>query len=848
MPRKISVDTLIERMSDPDADPEKLSPYFILDEEASRAFGPRFQLNPNTVKIEDDPTGQARSAQAMNGANWFARMNRKSKFFKKLQGGYSGPIIVSEGDSWFQYPLLLWDTIDWLMDDYAIFSLGAAGDLLKNMADKKEFLSAIEDNNAEILLMSGGGNDLVAQGALASHLEAFDKDLQPEDYLLPSFTALLDGALAQYARMFTEVRETFPHVNILCHGYDYPVPNKDKWLGKPMEERGIREKGLQKSIARVMMDRFNRRLRRLAASMPHVTYIDCRGVVTDARWHDGLHPTSDGYKDVARKFKAEIGRLANARGAPPVMISGPFGKAGALAKVAEPEPVVAGGPATGMSLHLGLNLVDPDHYGGWDGALKACEADAHAMEALAKEQGFKTKKLLTKKATRKAVVDEIMEAAKKLKAGDMFLMTVSAHGGRIPDFNKDEDHDGDEPMDETLCLYDFQLADDELYMLWSKFRAGVRILVVPDTCHSGSMVRAGPALPGTLFGQTIAAPAGLRAMPLEIEDKVWRQNETAYRTASNSYGAFKESVMMHPLSTPIQASVLNLGACKDDQYAQDGAEHGAFTGALLKVWNGGTFAGDYRAFRDAINAEIDSPSQTPQLFEKLVRVPDFAKDVPFTLNPGKKAKPMTVITGGQGMTEGEEADSIPDAEVEAIFTRQSSGFMTRSAAAAMAWPDYMAFDAFIRGLGLQNFKTDEFLILGGAHQGAGPCAGKNTYPPQHLWSNIAATARALDTFRTRIGKPVAITNAYRSPAYNACIPGSATNSLHMQFCALDFKVSGMAAPDAAMALRVLRDREGLFVGGIGQYNSFTHIDTRGSNATWPQSFRDATPPHSLTGI
>ena len=303
--------------------------------------------------------------------------------------------------------------------------------------------------------------------------------------------------------------------------------------------------------------------------------------------------------------------------------------------------------------------------------------------------------------------------------------------------------------------------------------------------------------------------------------------------------------MMNPLSTPIQASVLNLGACRDEQFAQDGADHGAFTGALLKVWNEGAFKGDYRAFRDAINAEIGSPSQTPQLFETLLKFPRFAEDVPFTINPTKKAQSVVVATGDLGTIEGEESDTISEAEVDAIFNRKSQGFVTRSRSDAMQWVDYADFDIFIKGLGLHHFGTDEFLILGGAHNGTGPCAGKNTYPPRHLWPRIAATAKALDVFRSRIGKPVAITNAFRSPAYNACIPGSATKSLHMEFNALDFKVSGMAAPDAAMALRVLRDREALFVGGIGRYNSFTHIDTRGSNATWPSGFRDASVPSNI---
>ena len=43
-------------------------------------------------------------------------MRRRWAFESRLAGGYNGPIIVSEGDSWFQYPLKLEDVS---ADDYA---------------------------------------------------------------------------------------------------------------------------------------------------------------------------------------------------------------------------------------------------------------------------------------------------------------------------------------------------------------------------------------------------------------------------------------------------------------------------------------------------------------------------------------------------------------------------------------------------------------------------------------------------------------------------------------------------------------------------------------------------------
>lgn len=54
----------------------------------------------------------------------------------------------------------------------------------------------------------------------------------------------------------------------------------------------------------------------------------------------------------------------------------------------------------GLSLHVGLNAVDPHHYAGWSGPLNACEADARDMKAIAQSQGFQASLLLTAQARR----------------------------------------------------------------------------------------------------------------------------------------------------------------------------------------------------------------------------------------------------------------------------------------------------------------------------------------------------------------------------------------------------------------------------------------------------------------
>ena len=49
--------------------------------------------------------------------------------------------------------------------------------------------------------------------------------------------------------------------------------------------------------------------------------------------------------------------------------------------------------AKGLALTIGLNSVDPKHYGGWSGELNACEADAEDMADIGKSRNFKVKTL-----------------------------------------------------------------------------------------------------------------------------------------------------------------------------------------------------------------------------------------------------------------------------------------------------------------------------------------------------------------------------------------------------------------------------------------------------------------------
>lgn len=272
----------------------------------------------------------------------------------------------------------------------------------------------------------------------------------------------------------------------------------------------------------------------------------------------------------------------------------------------------------GLSLHIGLNYVDPDRYGGWDGELAACEFDANDMQALAAGRGFQTQKLLRADATAANVIAALRAAAAKLKRGDLFLLTYSGHGGQVPDVNGDE-FDNDR-QDETWCLYDRQLIDDELWALWGRFKAGVRILVLSDSCHSGTVTKDIPAFMPAGPG---AGPAPkIRMMPLRV-------GRATYKARRREYDAIQQA---NPAAerARVRASVLLLSGCQDNQYSLDGPRNGLFTGTLKRVWNKGRFKGDHRTFRDQIAARMPA-SQTPNYYVVGRPSPAFEHQTPFAI-------------------------------------------------------------------------------------------------------------------------------------------------------------------------------------------------------------------------
>ena len=110
----------------------------------------------------------------------------------------------------------------------------------------------------------------------------------------------------------------------------------------------------------------------------------------------------------------------------------------------------------------------------------------------------------------------------------------------------------------------------------------------------------------------------------------------------------------------------------------------------------------------------------------------------------------------------------------------------------------------------KNFRLDEFLRNSGL--------AKDEMPEPWILESLHKLANRLQAVRDVLGKPINITSGYRTPAHNKAV-GGAKNSFHLKGMAADIVVAGMSPREVQEALKN-------WSGGMGAYETFTHLDIR----------------------
>ena len=200
--------------------------------------------------------------------------------------------------------------------------------------------------------------------------------------------------------------------------------------------------------------------------------------------------------------------------------------------------------------------------------LDGCVNDAKSIESIIVSRFLfrpdKVDSLYNEVATRDGILKQMNALLEKSKTGDVAFIYYAGHGSQVRNSSSKEADKKDETMVpcDTWKLGVQDIRDKELAKIYNKFiDKGVKLTVIFDCCHSGSLSRGVP----------------------EIDPAKFR-----YIAASN-YDA-KDASQPTPPETRKEGTFLIMSAAQDNEFAQEqiddnGDHHGAFTIAFTEALN-----------------------------------------------------------------------------------------------------------------------------------------------------------------------------------------------------------------------------------------------------------------------
>jgi hypothetical protein len=251
-------------------------------------------------------------------------------FVQKRSAGL--PAAFSIGDSWFDYPI--YENVIDRIDDTDLFAIKRhelSGALLGEVRAQITGPDQLKAFGADVLLVSGGGNDLV--------IKEWIRTLFVEEQGQADPASLIDddvwqAQIERFQAAYQEIVDDFTSagITVVVHGYDYLIPTGkgvlfDFWRGKPWVQPALIEKGIvdparQRFLGHKIVEDFNDRVvkpldtgDRFPDGRKTVVYVDCRGAITpESEWANELHPTKRGFEEVAARFVPLLHDLLDPRG------------------------------------------------------------------------------------------------------------------------------------------------------------------------------------------------------------------------------------------------------------------------------------------------------------------------------------------------------------------------------------------------------------------------------------------------------------------------------------------------------------------------------------------------------
>lgn len=274
--------------------------------------------------------------------NNIARLRRKSKTsnskeFTQMRIRFPERLnIVSEGDSWFAYPPkwliagkpsnLISHISQWTRGKANFYSMASNGDEAVDMVSGKQKHQLVNllrwhtrrsnRKPIDLLLFSGGGNDVVGQNDFERFLNRDGASYITAEQCVN--IPRLDRKIKQIGLAYEELLDIRDHYSpdtiVITHTYDYPFPSlvgghflggliKTKaWMKRFMDEVNIKEE-LQVDVIKIFMERIGDEILSISGHRDKFIVVDSKGTLNGKNeWLNEIHPTSNGFKTIALKI------------------------------------------------------------------------------------------------------------------------------------------------------------------------------------------------------------------------------------------------------------------------------------------------------------------------------------------------------------------------------------------------------------------------------------------------------------------------------------------------------------------------------------------------------------------
>jgi len=242
------------------------------------------------------------------------------------------------------------------------------------------------------------------------------------------------------------------------------------------------------------------------------------------------------------------------------------------------------------------------NYPGTGSELYGCVNDAEDWSTVLAERGYEVDTLFNEEATAAEILSKLAAMVSRCEYGDIACFTFSGHGSWVPD------ESGDEPdgRDEVICPADIEqgiwISDDQLAEVFAERARGARVVMLADSCHSGTVSRLSTAL------RPHERASKIRFLPPEV---FYGRNSPEILDV--------RGIGSRPAKAAGSSASLLISGCKDTEYSYDAwfgdRANGAFTRAAIDALKEVHATASYAEWHRKIRTKLPSASypQTPQL-------------------------------------------------------------------------------------------------------------------------------------------------------------------------------------------------------------------------------------------